>query len=156
MKTVFVLVFCVALAGSLVAAEGEHPEKKKSGQGEEGSQLKRQGLGKHGGNVGRRSFNNPALANPAGAKGRLHQTGPQFSAAHKGQFRGANASAGTAIHTRHFNFTSQRSRNIASVKFSASRRMVGAANWKGAHYAAFRVYSPQWHDRIWWTAHYPR
>ena len=162
MKTVFVLAFCVALAGS-VAAEGEHPEKKKrGGQGEGGPQMKQhpqvtqQHLGKHAGNVGQHSFNNPAIPHPAGAKGHLRQTGPQFSAAHKGQFRGANASAGTAIHARHFDFTSQRSSNIASVKFSASRRIVGAEHWNGSQYAAFRVYRPQWHDRIWWTAHYPR
>ncbi len=46
--------------------------------------------------------------------------------------------------------------NIKSVKFSASRRIVGAARWRGVHYNAFRAYRPIWHERVWWASHYPR
>jgi hypothetical protein len=54
------------------------------------------------------------------------------------------------------NFAVNRERN-----FNRTRNVTVVNNWRGQrfngqNYAAFRNYHREWHDRGWWTSHYPR
>jgi Putative peptidoglycan binding domain len=42
------------------------------------------------------------------------------------------------------------------VKFQQGKRIEGSQNWQGQHYAVFRNYQSEWHDRDWWHSRYPR
>jgi hypothetical protein len=53
-------------------------------------------------------------------------------------------------------FTLQKNTGIAGVRFGASTRIVGAQNWQGANYNAFRIYTSQRHDRNSWTQRHSR
>jgi Putative peptidoglycan binding domain len=57
---------------------------------------------------------------------------------------------------KHYNFSNNPNPKIQSVKFQKNYHIHGAQNWKGAHYAAFRNYNSEWHDRSWWNRHYNR
>jgi hypothetical protein len=55
---------------------------------------------------------------------------------------------------RHLNFHASPNAAIVSVTFNQDFRIKGANDWKGAHYAVFRTYQPQWHDRVWWNSNH--
>ena len=62
-----------------------------------------------------------------------------------------------ASKSRNANFHAQpKPQTVTSVTFSENRTIVGAENWQGPQYNAFRSYRPARHDRGWYTAHYPR
>lgn len=75
-----------------------------------------------------------------------------------------STTSGGALHatsktykTKHFKLqTKARPTTVKSVTFQQNRRIVGSQNWRGPNYTAFRTYTPVWHDRVWWTSHYPR
>jgi hypothetical protein len=59
--------------------------------------------------------------------------------------------------TKHYdNIAKGPSRSIKSVTYQRNYKINGAANWQGAHYAAFRDYHAEWHDHAWWHNHYGR
>jgi hypothetical protein len=43
-----------------------------------------------------------------------------------------------------------------AVKFREGRRIEGSERWQGEHYRAFRNYRGEWHDRDWWHHHHSR
>lgn len=53
-------------------------------------------------------------------------------------------------------FTLQKNTGITPVRFQGSTRIAGSQNWQGANYNAFRIYTSQRHDRIWWSSRYNR
>jgi hypothetical protein len=55
---------------------------------------------------------------------------------------------------RHLNFHASPSAAIVSVTFNQEFRIRGANDWKGPQYDVFRVYQPQWHDRVWWNTNH--
>ena len=58
------------------------------------------------------------------------------------------------IRSQHANFHATPSGNVSSAQFNQDYRIVGAQNWSGPRYEAFRSYQPTWHDRSWWDSHY--
>ncbi len=58
------------------------------------------------------------------------------------------------FHMQHQNFHAKPNPAVASATFNQHYRINGAQNWNGAHYAAFRSYHPQWHNRNWWHSHH--
>ena len=66
----------------------------------------------------------------------------------------ANKKAVQNFQPKHVNFHAQPNTAIASVTYNQHYRINGSQNWKGNHYAAFRSYHPQWHDRGWWSSHH--
>jgi hypothetical protein len=58
------------------------------------------------------------------------------------------------LQSQHLNFHAKPTSTIASAKFNQNFHIKGSENWKGNHYAAFRSYRPQWHDRGWWHSHH--
>jgi hypothetical protein len=70
---------------------------------------------------------------------------------------GALQTSSKTYKTKHFNVrTNTRPTTVKSVTFHQNRRIVGSQNWRGPNYTVFRAYTPVWHDRVWWTSHYPR
>ena len=70
---------------------------------------------------------------------------------------GALQTSSKTYKTKHFNVrTNVRPTTVRGVTFQQNRRIVGSQNWRGQNYTVFRTYTPVWHDRIWWTSHYPR
>jgi Putative peptidoglycan binding domain len=61
-----------------------------------------------------------------------------------------------AFRSRSLNLANRPNLSIPSAKFRAGARIEGSENWKGARYAAFRAYHPEWHDRAWWRDHHTR
>ena len=59
------------------------------------------------------------------------------------------------IQAQHRNFQAKPNTAIASVNFNPNYRIQAAQNWTGNNYVVFRSYQPQWHDRTWWSSHYP-
>ena len=67
---------------------------------------------------------------------------------------------------RERNLTVNRNRNIAvnrerNITVNRRRNVTIVNNWRserfsGRQYAAFRNYHREWHDRGWWSSHYPR
>lgn len=67
---------------------------------------------------------------------------------------------------RERNATINPNRNVTSngqsnVAVNRQRNVAINNNWRtaqfnGQNYAAFRNYHREWHDRFWWTSHYPR
>jgi Putative peptidoglycan binding domain len=58
---------------------------------------------------------------------------------------------------RHINLqTNVRPTRVKGITFQQNRRIVGSQHWHGPSYTVFRTYTPVWHDRVWWTSHYPR
>ena len=67
---------------------------------------------------------------------------------------------------RERNLTVNRNRNIAvnrerNITVNRRRNVTIVNNWRserfsGRQYAAFRNYRREWHDRGWWSSHYPR
>lgn len=53
-------------------------------------------------------------------------------------------------------FTLQKNTAITPVRFGASTRIVGAQNWQGNDYNAFRIYTSQRRDRNWWSQNHSR
>jgi len=58
------------------------------------------------------------------------------------------------IRPQYQNFHANPNPKIVSAKFDHNFRIRGCENWHGNHYAAFRSYHPQWHDRGWWHSHH--
>ena len=70
---------------------------------------------------------------------------------------GALQTSSKTYKSKHFNLqTKVRPTRVAGVTFQQNRRIVGSKNWHGPNYTVFRTYTPVWHDRVWWTNHYPR
>ena len=61
-----------------------------------------------------------------------------------------------ARHHQHFNAGNSLNARVESAKFRENNRIVGSEKWQGQHYAAFRSYKAQWHDRNWWRHHCTR
>ncbi|MBA3961575.1 MAG: peptidoglycan-binding protein [Chthoniobacterales bacterium] len=61
------------------------------------------------------------------------------------------------IKSRNANFHAQpKPETVVSVTFVENRTIVGAQNWQGQRYNAFRSYHSIRHDRAWYASHYPR
>lgn len=61
------------------------------------------------------------------------------------------------IKTQHANFHAQaRPQKVESVTFQKNYRITNSQQWQGEHYAAFRNYRPERHDRGWYRSHYNR
>ncbi|MEY2541733.1 MAG: hypothetical protein QOI22_1335 [Verrucomicrobiota bacterium] len=50
----------------------------------------------------------------------------------------------------------QKNTNISPVHFNGGAHIAGSQNWQGSNYNAFRLYTSQSHNQIWWRSHYPR
>jgi hypothetical protein len=57
---------------------------------------------------------------------------------------------------KHYNIAYKHNSKIQNVKFEKNYYIKGSNNWRGASYAAFRNYHPEWHDRSWWHSRYNR
>lgn len=68
----------------------------------------------------------------------------------------ANAQNNAQFRARHFDLQRTRVENRERVTFNQNHSIAEARNWQGQHYAAFRNYHPQWHDRAWWRSHHNR
>ena len=74
----------------------------------------------------------------------------------------ANWSSGQAYNqkwkakTKHYNLSYKYNPKIQNVKFQKNYRITGSQYWHGERYAAFRDYTPEWHDRWWWNNRYKR
>jgi len=55
---------------------------------------------------------------------------------------------------QHFNLSNKPNPNISKVTFKQGVHIQGSQNWQGPKYAAFRNYTPQWHDQWWWRSHH--
>ena len=55
---------------------------------------------------------------------------------------------------QHFNLSNKPNPNIPKVTFKQGVHIQGSQNWQGPKYAAFRNYTPQWHDQWWWRSHH--
>ena len=144
MKAFLTFICCIAL---VAAASAENPqEKKKKGAGAgAGAQVQPQG-GKHP-NLGRQGMGN---------SGRLNALRGGNNTARANRNLRVHANATGKLQARHFELAKGPNPKIASVKFNEHYRIAGAEHWRGAQYEVFRTYHPVWHDRIWWTSHYPR
>jgi hypothetical protein len=61
------------------------------------------------------------------------------------------------IKNKNANFHAQpKPDTVKSVTFVQNRTIVGAQNWHGPQYVAFRNYRPVMHDRAWYTGRYDR
>ncbi|HEY2799568.1 MAG TPA: peptidoglycan-binding protein [Chthoniobacterales bacterium] len=61
------------------------------------------------------------------------------------------------IKAQHANFHAKaRPQQVRSVSYHQNYRINGSQHWQGEHYAAFRSYHPEWHDRGWYHSHYNR
>lgn len=176
MKSILVFACCLGLAIGTVFAEPKKEGKGKragGGQGGQQAQHVHQGHGQGGGGGGRRAaFNGPGAA---GGGGTHLNKGAHLNAGHgnKGLHHNQQGVSGTGqgnlpagqhpnrtgagkAQVKHFEFNNNRNANIKSVTFKENRRIIGAENWRGQRYVVFRNYRPAWHDRLWWTGHYPR
>jgi hypothetical protein len=163
MKSFFVFMCCLALGVSSLSAQRDGEGKKKqgghAGQGQgHGQQVHAQGGGKHGrmnqqhiGGGGGQS--NAQHAGKGGQRGQRHlsaEGGGNLPAVQHGQ------GAGKA-QIKHFdNIATSPNSKIESVTYKQNNRIIGAERWKGQKYVVFRSYRAVWHDRDWWTVHYPR
>jgi hypothetical protein len=153
MKSIIVFTCCLALA-SIASAEQNQGKKKKGGKGQQAQQVQQQPQGgKHGNKANRQGVNNAAQLNAGQGNKAARHAQHQMSKTQANTLPAAQKGQGK-VNVKHFNISGNN--NVQTVKFSSNRRIVGAQNWKGAHYNVFRVYRPQWHNRIWWTGHYPR
>lgn len=66
------------------------------------------------------------------------------------------AGANSQFRARHFELNRGRAQNQQAIKFRQNSAIVEAQRWQGPHYAAFRNYRAQWHDRDWWRSHHNR
>ena len=160
MRSLIILVCCLALAGVLQADPDGNPNKKKNaGQAQPQQQLppsQRQPqqvrkFGKH--NLGQ--FNNPGQGSnairaanggqlPGRRAAKLHDNSPLQDQANGG---------GAKIRARHFDIKAAPKADIASAKFRQGNHIEGSENWKGQKYAAFKNYQAQKHDKFWWNHH---
>lgn len=62
----------------------------------------------------------------------------------------------TKYKAKHYNIAYKHNAKIQNAKFEKNYYIKGSNNWRGANYAAFRNYHPEWHDRSWWHNHYNR
>jgi Putative peptidoglycan binding domain len=77
--------------------------------------------------------------------------------------RQRNVTANNRVRTRN-RATANRERNISrnrnvAVNRERNARIVnhwGGTRFSGRHYAAFRNYRREWHNRVWWRGHYDR
>lgn len=53
-------------------------------------------------------------------------------------------------------YTLQKNTSVTPVRFGATTRIVGANNWQGPDYNAFRIYTSQRRDRSWWMSNHSR
>lgn len=53
-------------------------------------------------------------------------------------------------------FTLQKNSGVSGVRFGANTRIIGANNWQGNDYNAFRIYTSQRRDRNWWSHNHSR
>jgi Putative peptidoglycan binding domain len=164
MKPIFVFAFCLGVAVSLVQAEPQKEGKqKREGGGGQGKHAQRAG----GGQGGKHRNLNGLGTGGAAHLNAVHQG--RGKAAGRAQFREfsgegqanlpavqAQGRSGARAQARHFDLADARRTNIEAVTFRRNARITGASNWKGERYVVFRNYRPAWHDRGWWTAHYPR
>ncbi|MGH9645893.1 MAG: peptidoglycan-binding domain-containing protein [Bryobacteraceae bacterium] len=68
-----------------------------------------------------------------------------------------NAQTVQQIRAQHANFHARpRPQQVQSVNYHKNYRINGSQHWQGEHYAAFRSYHPDWHDRGWYHSHYNR
>lgn len=171
MRSTLVFVCCLALA-SAVGAEENKPGKKRRGP-QAGQQAQgpvrpakigkagKQQLGpKHA------TINQGTLPAVQGNKQfKQKQTHQDIKIGNRSQLKGNKlAAAGGRPAVNHagkaqikqFKFANANKQNIQKVTFNKNYKIVNAQNWHGAHYAAFRNYSPIWHDRGWWHHHHNR
>ncbi|MFL6516010.1 MAG: peptidoglycan-binding protein [Chthoniobacterales bacterium] len=168
MKSILVLTCCLALGITFSHAE---PVKEGKGKGKarqgQAQHVAPQHTGRIGGTkharVNRQDVNRGGTMNSSATSGAAHHK----AAAKHGQFNraagtqtdvaaaGQGTKAGRA-QVKHYELANARRNNIQSETFQSNRRIVGAENWHGERYVAFRNYHPLWHDHVWWTAHYPR
>ncbi len=66
----------------------------------------------------------------------------------------SNKYAGQSYHSQHIDFHAKPNPAIASATYNQHYRIKGSQHWQGNHYAAFRTYHPQWHNRNWWHSHH--
>jgi Putative peptidoglycan binding domain len=170
MKLILVFTSCLVFGVGFLHAEPakEGKAKRKGGAGGGQGQAvqhsggqggKRAHANLQGGNSAARLNANRAGAGGGGGQGKaarhaqIHQSNGRQRNVAAGQ---GNGGGGRKAQVRQFNITHNNTTNIKSVTFKANRRIVGAQNWSGSRYVAFRNYRPIWHDRVWWGAHYPR
>jgi Putative peptidoglycan binding domain len=116
------------------------------------------------GNKGKQSFNNPKKPNNQNIanQGNKGLNNPNLANKNKNLPNNPNKVAGGQANkakwqTKHYdNIAKGPNKNIKSVTFQNNYKIKGAANWQGAHYAAFRDYHAEWHDHAWWHNHYGR
>jgi hypothetical protein len=139
MKLFLSVCCCLAIAGAALAEPQDDQHKRKNNAPSVPRPQQQATTSK-----GRRYYNTPQLQGPHNLpNSRLH-TLP------------AVQSNAQSFHARHFDLASKPNPKIPAVTFKEGVRIQGSQNWKGASYAAFRAYHPEWHDRDWWRDHHTR
>jgi hypothetical protein len=100
-------------------------------------------------------------AGPAKATGETQATAKNAPTAQKNPERKRTADAKkpdvATIKSKNANFHAQpKPDTVKSVTFVQNRTIVGAQNWYGPQYVAFRNYHPVMHDRGWYSGRYNR
>ncbi|MEP6603397.1 MAG: peptidoglycan-binding domain-containing protein [Spartobacteria bacterium] len=158
MKTILTLVCCLALVG-ITRGEDPHNRKgKKGGQQQAAAQAQTQvavtpkGKGK-GRGLGVR--NSAVLNTPKGQR-HLERAAAKADLKAAGGIKTMDGvKAKTRVgKIRHFDL--KQTTNIKKVTFKTNNRIIGAENWQGKHYNAFRLYHSEWHDQSWWRQRHNR
>ncbi|MEO6871451.1 MAG: peptidoglycan-binding domain-containing protein [Chthoniobacterales bacterium] len=93
----------------------------------------------------------------AAKKANAQNAGNQATPNKGGKTRTPDAQVVQKIKTEHSNFHAQaRPQQVPSVTFKNNYRITNSQHWQGEHYAAFRNYHPERHDRGWYRTRYNR
>ena len=137
---------------------GQHQPKKEgspqTAEGKNGRRLQQEG---------QRTPTRPTApeVGPTKATGQTQAAAESAPAVRKNPERKRTADAKkpdvATIKTKNANFHAQpKPDTVKSVTFVQNRTIVGAQDWQGPQYVAFRNYRPVMHDRGWYTGRYSR